>query len=148
MSITSDTKAAYAYARRATARAQEYCWTRQLFSVVAEQCPCETEQKMWRPEDEEHADAWWTTGGSEGCWTKSPRWGREQVRIVVPLEVPRDTRICNEDLVDMEIEQPRATTAEQELENASIQTLVTMKEAKEQRTIRWKKSTESGGSPQ
>ena len=32
---------------------------------------------MWRSDDEEQADGWWTTGrsGTEGWWSKSPRRG-------------------------------------------------------------------------
>ena len=156
MSITFGHKAAYADTNSAQPHEhREYCWTRQFFSVVAEQCSCEIEQEMWRPEDEEHADAWWMTSGSgtEGCWTKSPRRGREQVRTVVPLEVPRDTRICIEDLADMDIEQSRAMTAARSREcvdsdSGDDERSEGAKNEKVEEVHReWRKSTERGRSP-
>ena len=123
------------YGRCATARAQGVLLDEAII-LSGSGAVFVRDREMRRAEDEERADTWWNTNdwqtasssgwwmtsgsGAEGCWTKSPRRRGEQVRIVVPLEVPRDTRICIEDLVDMEtqfqIEQPRATTAKQELE--------------------------------
>ena len=76
---------------------REYCQTRQLFSVVAEQCSCEKSTEMWCSEDEELAGAlwntndwqtasssgWWTTSGSgtEGRWSENPgRGGKQRTR--------------------------------------------------------------------
>ena len=114
---------------------ESYCWTRQIFSVVAEQVLVRHEE-AGRVEKSTK-----TTVARRGIEKTSAAMATTE-QVQEALQQPQ-----------LQVEQTRSTTAEQELENASIQTLVTTKskgtkEAEaEERTRRWKKSTESGGSP-
>ena len=81
------------YAYGATARGQR--GTKTLSGRGANACANELEdeyKEMWRSEDEEPADAWWQTtygsgwwttreSGTEECWSKSPKGGRERFYV-------------------------------------------------------------------
>ena len=116
---------------------ESYCWTRQICTVIAEQV-------LVRELEARQEEAGQSGDVHRSTETAIARRGTEKTSATMTT-----TEQVQEALqqLQLQVEQTRATTAEQELENSLIQTLVTTKgkgkkEAKEQRVQGWQRPLE------